>query len=66
MAINNAVQASTVRRFLFTSERFLLSQAFSQQTSKKDKRCVPTCVPLEFTSEWVDPVAYRIDRQVSS
>jgi hypothetical protein len=25
-----------------------------------------TCVPREFTSEWVDPVEYRIDHKVSS
>ncbi len=64
MAINHAAQASTVRRFLFTSERFLLSQAISQQMSKQVKRCVPTYVPREFTSECVDPVQYRMDRHV--
>ena len=69
MAINHAVQANTVQRFLLTSERYLLSHTKPTQVPKQPKRCVPslrTCVPLEFTSEWVDPVAYRIDRQVSS
>ena len=67
MAINHAAQASAVQRFLLTSERFLLSQATSQQTSKQAKLCVPTlctCVPREFASEWVDPVQYRIDLHV--
>ena len=64
MAINHAAQASAVQRFLLTSERFLLSQATSQQTSKQAKLCVPTCVPREFTSEWVDPFQYRIDSHV--
>ncbi len=67
MAINHAAQASAVQRFLLTSERFLLSQATSPQTSKQAKRCVPTfrtSGPREFTSEWVDPVQYRIDLHV--
>ena len=59
MAINHAVQASAVQRFLLTSERFLLSHT----KPKQPKRCVPhlcTSGPREFSSEWVDPIQYRI------
>jgi hypothetical protein len=69
MAINHAVQASAVQRFLLTSERYLLSHTKLTQVPKQPRRRVPslrTCVPREFTSEWVDPVEYRIDHQVSS
>jgi hypothetical protein len=69
MAINHAVQANTVQRFLLTSERYLLSHTKLTQVPKQPRRRVPslrTCVPREFTSEWVDPVEYRIDHQVSS
>jgi len=65
MAINHAIPSDIVQRFLLTSERFLLSHA----KPKQPKRCVPslrTCVTREFTSEWIDPVEYRIDRLVSS
>lgn len=69
MAINHAAQASAVQCFLLTSERYLLSHVKPKQVPKQPKHCVPnlrTCAPREFTSEWVDPVQYRIDRQVSS
>lgn len=66
MAINHAAQTSTVQRFLLTSERFLLLSAPSGQSTKQAKRCVPSCVPPEFVSEWVDPIQYRIDRHVSA
>ncbi len=62
MAINHAVQTETVQRFLLTSERFLLLPALAGQTTKHVKRCVPSCVPPEFASEWVDPIQFRIDR----
>jgi hypothetical protein len=69
MAINHAVQTDTVQRFLLISELFLLSQATSEQSPRQAKCCVPslrTCVPLELTSEWVDPIKYRIDLHASS
>ncbi len=62
MAINHAAQTSTVQRFLLTSERFLLSSPTSGQSTKQAKRCVPH----EFTSEWVDPIQYRIGCHVSA
>ena len=64
MTIYYRTQLGTVERFLFTSERYLLSGYFSRHISKCVKNCVPslrTCVPLDFTSEWVDPIKYRID-----
>ncbi len=69
MAIKHAVQTDTVQRFLLTSERFLLSHITSEQTVRHAKQCVPrlrTCVPLDFTSEWVDPIKYRINQHDSS
>jgi hypothetical protein len=69
MAINHAVQTNTIQRFLLISERFLLLQATSGQSTRQAKRCVPrlrTCVPLDFASEWVDPIKYRIDFQALS
>jgi hypothetical protein len=69
MAINHAIPSDAVQWFLLTSERYLLSHAKPKREPQQSKRCVPslrTCVSREFTSEWVDPVEYRIDHQVSS
>jgi hypothetical protein len=69
MAINHAIRSEAVQRFLLTSEYFLLSYVKPKRGPQQPRRRVPslrTCVPREFTSEWVDPVEYRIDHQVSS
>jgi hypothetical protein len=55
MAINH----STVQRFLLTSKQFFNPEIAAKQA----KRCVlhlRTSVPREFSSEWVDPIQYRI------
>jgi len=68
MAINHAIDATTIQRLLLISERFLLSQSKSVCAPKQAKRCVPslrTCTPLQFTSEWIDPPRYRIDHQLN-
>jgi hypothetical protein len=49
----------TVQRFLLTSKQFFCPEVAAKQA----KRCVPhlrTSVPREFSSEWVDPIQYRI------
>jgi hypothetical protein len=53
MTIYYRTQLGTVERFLFTSERYLLSGYFSRHISK----CVKNCVPSLRTSR---PVALDI------
>jgi hypothetical protein len=55
MAINHR----TVQRFLLTSKQFF----FPEIAAKQAERCkshLRTSVPREFSSEWVDPIQYRI------
>ena len=67
----HVVRTATVQRFLLTSERFLLPHTASQQAKNHANHCVPglrTCELRELrelrelTSEWVDPIQFRIDR----
>ena len=56
---------ATVQRFLLTSERFLLPHTAPKQAINQVKHCehgFRTCELPELSSEWVDPIQFRIDR----
>jgi hypothetical protein len=54
----HVVRTATVQRFLLTSERFLLPHTAPQQA----KNQINYCELRELSSEWVDPIQFRIDR----
>jgi hypothetical protein len=61
----HVARTAAVQRFLLTSERFLFPHTASQQAKNQANHCVPglrTCELRELTSEWVDPIQFRIDR----